>query len=160
MHLPQLGSQQAGAHAFGQAFSQTFGQQAAFSQALGHAFSQQATLAQGFGHAFSQQGDLGASIALAAATAVQPKHAIQKFKTEPLAAQGYAHQERSKNRLAFSLSNNSFTVKLWVGEGGSLPTAPTVYCARAVEPFLGSILYPIRLPDAPSRRATMAHVIC
>jgi hypothetical protein len=45
-------------------------------------------------------GDLGARIALAAATAVQPKHAIQKFKTEPLAAQSYAHKERSKNRLA------------------------------------------------------------
>jgi hypothetical protein len=46
-------------------------------------------------------GDLGASFALAAATAVEPQHAIQEFKAEPLAAQGYAHQERSKNRLAF-----------------------------------------------------------
>jgi hypothetical protein len=45
-------------------------------------------------------GDLGASVALAAATAVQPEHAIQEFKTEPLAAHGHAHQERSKNRFA------------------------------------------------------------
>jgi hypothetical protein len=45
-------------------------------------------------------GDLGASIALAAATAVQPEHAIQEFKAEPLAAQSYAHKERSKNHLA------------------------------------------------------------
>jgi hypothetical protein len=45
-------------------------------------------------------GNFGARIALAAATAVEPKHAIQEFKTEPLAAQGDAHQERSKNRLA------------------------------------------------------------
>jgi hypothetical protein len=45
-------------------------------------------------------GNFGASIALAAATAVQPEHAIQEFETEPLAAQGDAHQERSKNRLA------------------------------------------------------------
>ena len=29
-----------------------------------------------------------------------------------------------------------------------------MYCARAVEPFLGPIQNPIRLPDAPSRRAT------
>jgi hypothetical protein len=59
----------------------------------------------GFGAAalasFFAAGDLGASFALAAATAVQPEHAIQEFKAEPLAAQGYAHQERSKNRLAF-----------------------------------------------------------
>lgn len=48
---------------------------------------------------FFTTGDLGASFALAAATAVQPEHAIQEFKAEPLAAQGYAHQERSKNRL-------------------------------------------------------------
>ena len=45
-------------------------------------------------------GDLGASVALAAATAVQPKHAIQEFEAEPLAAQSYAHKERSKNHLA------------------------------------------------------------
>jgi hypothetical protein len=45
-------------------------------------------------------GDIGASFALAAATAIEPKHAIQKFEAEPLAAQGHAHQERSKNRLA------------------------------------------------------------
>jgi hypothetical protein len=44
--------------------------------------------------------DLGARFALAAATAVQPEHAIQEFKTEPLAAHGHAHQERSKNRFA------------------------------------------------------------
>jgi len=44
--------------------------------------------------------DLGASFALAAATAVQPEHAIQEFKTEPLAAHGHAHQERPKNRFA------------------------------------------------------------
>jgi hypothetical protein len=46
------------------------------------------------------RGDLGARVALAAATAVQPKHAIQEFKAEPLAAQSYAHKERSKNHLA------------------------------------------------------------
>jgi hypothetical protein len=40
-----------------------------------------------------------ASIALAAVT-VTPKNAFQKFKTEPLAAQGHAHQERSKNHFA------------------------------------------------------------
>jgi len=46
-------------------------------------------------------GDLGASFAIAAVTAVQPKDAIEKFKAEPLIAQDYAHQERSKNHLAF-----------------------------------------------------------
>ena len=34
------------------------------------------------------------------------------------------------------------------GEGGSAPAVLTVYCARAAEPFLDSII-PIRLSDAP-----------
>jgi len=45
-------------------------------------------------------GIAASNFALAAATAVQPKHAIQEFEAEPLAAQSDAHQERSKNRLA------------------------------------------------------------
>jgi hypothetical protein len=145
LHLPQpfsqAGSQQAFAQGFGHAFSQQAG-----AHGFGHAFSQQAgahgfghAFSQGAGQAFSQQATLAQALHSPQPPQFSPSMRSRSSKLNPWLHRATLTRSAPKIVLPFIEQPLLFS-ELWVGEGGSSPAVHTVYCARAVEPFLGPIL--------------------
>jgi hypothetical protein len=111
-------------------FSQAGSQQATFSQAFGQAFSQQATFSQGAGQAFSQQATFSHGATLAHALhspqppLFSPSKPFRSSKPNPWLHRTTLTRSVPKIVLRFIEQQLLYTV----------------YCARAVEPILSSIL--------------------
>jgi hypothetical protein len=165
--LPQTGSQ-AGSQAFGaaQAGSQAFTGQHALTGSQALQGSQGATLAQALQPPFSvtpsnrfRSSAPKPWLHRATLSKSAPKIVLlfieQQLLYSELVKRGFGTDDRKhpiaqgagspmgKNRL-----HTDFPIAF--PKGGSACSVRTVYCARSVEPFLGSNSYPIRLPDAPS----------
>jgi hypothetical protein len=169
--LPQVGSQtgsQAGSQALTgqQAGSQAFTGQQALTGSQVLQGSQGATLAQALQPPFSVTPSNRVRISppklwlyRATLSKSAPKIVLlfieQQLLYSELVKRGFGTDDRKhpiaqgagspmgKNRL-----HTDFPIAF--PKGGSACSVRTVYCARSVEPFLGSNSYPIRLPDAPS----------
>jgi hypothetical protein len=118
LHEPQLACPQTGSQGFGQAFSQ------AGAQGCGHAFSQQATLAQALHSPQPPQ--------------FSPNMRSKSSKLNPWLHRATLTRSAPKIVLHF-IEQQLLYSELRDLEGGSFPAVHTVYCARAVEPFLGPI---------------------